>query len=59
MKLTGYRKWSVAVIGIAAAFAAALLGKLTTELATLIGTIVTGYYAVNGYTTGRGNEPSQ
>lgn len=54
--LRGYRKWSMGVLGLTLGFIAACAGKLTPELATLIGGVVGGFYTVNGYTTGKGNE---
>lgn len=56
MKFMGYRKWSVAVLALVLGFIAAVAGKLTPELASLIGAVAGGYYAVAGYTTGKGNE---
>jgi hypothetical protein len=57
MRFMGYRKWSVAVLALVLGFIAAVIGKLTPELAALIGSVAGGYYAVAGYTTGKGNEP--
>lgn len=55
-RFLGYRKWSMGVLGLALSFGAAMFGRLTPELAGVIGTIVTGFFAANGYTTGKGNE---
>ena len=52
----GYRKWSIAILGLGLGFVAAMFGKLTGELAGLIGTIVTGFFTANSYTTGKGGE---
>lgn len=52
----GLRKWSVAVLAMVLGFVAALAGKLNAELAGLLGTVVTGFFAANGYTTGKGGE---
>lgn len=56
MTLRGYRKWSIAMAGMLLGFIAALLGKLTAELASVLGAAVSGFMAANGYTTGRGKE---
>lgn len=56
IQLKGYRKWSMGVLALSLAFIAAILGRLTAELAGVLGTVATGYFAVNGYTTGRGGE---
>jgi hypothetical protein len=57
-RFLGYRKWSVGVIALLLGFIAAIAGKLTPELAGLIGAVATGFFTANGYTTGRGKEPS-
>jgi hypothetical protein len=47
MSLLGYRKWSVAVFGIAGAVFLSWFGMLDTQAAALIGTVVTGYLGAN------------
>lgn len=56
MRLLGYRKWSIAALALLLGFIAALVGRLSPELAGLIGGVASGYFAVTGYTTGKGNE---
>lgn len=57
--MLGYRKWSVAILALGLGFIAALFGKLTPELASLIGGVAGSFFAANGYTTGRGGETPQ
>lgn len=54
--MKGYRKWTVALLGVVLAFVLALFGKLTGDFTAVVIGVVGAFHAANAYTTGAGNE---
>jgi hypothetical protein len=49
-KLVGWRKYSVAVLGLTMGFVLAMIGKLTGEFSTIVTVVVGSYQAANAAT---------
>jgi hypothetical protein len=49
-KLVGWRKYSIAFLGLAMGFVLAIFGKLTGEFSTIVTVVVGSYQAANAAT---------